>query len=156
MQANPSLPRSHTSIRSSYKLLNQRPVYVITMLPTIVLAELITQDLGTIARGQVNTPSHLSGKSLTCSVRTCTSNVPLDELRHALDTDVGIRTAVTQLSRIIDEHEGDKSLLEKIEKRRNLLKLSENSFATGYGENSVWVQGEGVEEEYASNVQRKA
>jgi hypothetical protein len=126
------------------------------MLPTIILEELITQDLDTMAQGQVNTPSHLSGKSLTCTVRSCASNVPPDKLRHALDTDVSIRNAVSQLSEIIDEYEGDKSLLEKIEKRKSLLKQSLNSFATGYGGNSVWVQGEGIREEYTTNAQRKA
>jgi hypothetical protein len=109
-----------------------------------------------MAQGQVNTPSHLSGKSLTCTVRSCASNVPPDELCHAVDADLGIRTAVSQLSKIIQEDEGDRSLLGKIEKRRNLLKQSLNSYATGYLGNSVWVQGEGIEEEYTTNVQRRA
>ena len=126
------------------------------MLPTITLKDFITNEPGTSVRGQVNEPSYLSGKSLTCTVQACTSNVRDDLLCHARNTSIAIDSAISHLSGIIGSHIGDAARVEKIVEHMDLLKKSELSFATGYGGNSVWVQGKGIKEEWITEEQDEA
>jgi hypothetical protein len=139
-----------------FKLSIQTPQPIIAMSPTISLAEFITRPVGTIVQGQVDGPPHLQEQSLSLSVKSCASIVEPWMLRHGLYTDVALDRAVSRLSEIIDTYRGDTARLTEIVRHRDLLKESEMSFATGYGGDSVWVQGKGLGEEYMTAAQEKA
>jgi hypothetical protein len=71
-------------------------------------------------------------------------------------TDFAIGAAISQLSQIIDTYVSDAPTLKKIENHKALLEESENSFETGYGGNSVWVEGPGIRKEYMTDEQAHA